>query len=666
MRYSYKLIAEYIDGAVEKDELIGYLEMLGLNPLVTDNAGGDAVFELETPANRGDLLSLTGVAREILPFIPHSLNLPESGLKETLSDSIPVRIEDKNDCCYYSCRIIKGINPSAHSAWLKESMEKLGCRSSFSVVDISNYIMAETGQPLHMFDLDRIEGFIEVRRAKKGEVLVTLDGKKRELDGGVLVIADSKKVIALAGIMGGANSEVAANTKNILIESAVFNPVVVRRGRRKLGLATEASARFERGIDAGCCKRGMSRAAFLVNQICAGETGPLSEAGGMDEQAPEIELEGEKVNKLSGLEIRSDFIEELLGKLNFELEKKGSVYAVKPPLYRRDIREDVDVIEEIVKYRQYSAVPSEIPSSSIKPTASSAEVQTMEKIKDISVRLGFTEVVNMGITSKENADIHGGPVPAEIENPLSANLGFMRTSLIPEMMESAGFNVNHEVKSFNIFELGRAYRKEKSSFSEECRIAFLSVNSGGFFALKGKIHELLEKSGIGNIDYKAQPGIFSPDENLGIYCGVIEAGDIFIVSEEMKDNYGLKKEDVCGVEIRLEKIKEQMAFSGAFREQARYPSSRRDLSFIFPEDIIWKKIGDLILSLNLPAEKIEFFDFYKGKNIPDSSMSVSFSVVFRSHERTLGAEEVAGFTEKIINAVCSVLEGKLRGGSGNP
>jgi len=586
-------------------------------------------------------------------------------LKETVPDTIPVRIEDENDCRYYSCRIIKGINPSAHPAWLKESMEKLGYRSSFSVVDISNYIMAETGQPLHMFNLDSIEGFIEVRRAKKGEVLVTLDGKKRELDEGVLVIADSKKVVALAGMMGGENSEVAGHTKNILIESAVFNPVVVRRGRRKLGLATEASARFERGIDAGCCKRGMARAAFMVNQICGGETGPLSETGGMDEQPVEIKLEGKKVNSLSGLEIESGFIEELLGKLNFEVKKKGSVYTVKPPLYRKDIREDVDIIEEIVKYRQYSEVPSEIPVASIKPTSSSGEVQIMEKIKDIAARLGFTEVVNMGITSKENAALPGGPVPAEIENPVSANLGFMRTSLIPEMMEAAGFNVNHEVKSLDIFELGRVYRGEKGSSSEEWRLAFLSMNSGGFFELKGKIHKLLEKSGIDNIDYKGQPGIFSPDENLGIYCGGVEAGNIFIASGDSKERHGLQKEEVCGGEIFLEKIKGEMSFSGAFCEQARYPSSRRDFSFIFPEGIVWKEVEELILSLKLPAERIEFFDFYKGKNIPDFCISVSFSVIFRSLERTLGAEEVAGFTEKIINAVCSVLGGKLRGGSGD-
>ncbi|MBN1445932.1 MAG: phenylalanine--tRNA ligase subunit beta [Candidatus Omnitrophica bacterium] len=665
MRYSHKLIAQYIGGAVGKDELIGYLEMLGLNPSAIRKADGDAVFELETPANRGDLLSLTGVAREVLPFTTHSLKMPASGFKEKNSSLLPVKIEDKNDCYYYSCRIIKGIDPSAHPAWLKESMEKLGYRSSFSVVDISNYAMAETGQPLHIFDLDKIEGFVEVRRARKGEILTTLDGKKRELDAGVLVIADSKKAVALAGIMGGENSEVAAHTKNILIESAVFNPVVVRRGRRKLGLATEASARFERGIDAGCCKQGMARAAFLVSEICGGEAGPLSEEGIMDEQPPEIRLDGKKVDRLSGLEIEGAFIKNLLNKLNFDVKKRGSVYAVKPPPYRKDIREDVDVIEEVVKYRQYSEVPSEMPVASIKPTPSSAEVEAAEKIKDIAVRLGFTEVVNMGITSKENAALPGGPVPAEIENPLSANLGFLRTSLIPEMLEAAGFNVNREVKNLDIFELGRVYRKENSSYGEEWMLSFLSVNSGGFFSLKGKIHKLLEKSGIKDIDYASQPGIFSKEENLGVCCGGVETGNIFIVSEGIKGRYGLQKEDICGGEIRLEGVREKISFAGVFREQARYPSSRRDFSFVFPESLIWKKVEDLILSLELPVEKIECFDFYRGKNIPGSSISVSFSVIFRSSERTLGSEEVAGFTEKIINAVCSVLEGKLRGGSGD-
>ncbi len=665
MRYSYKLISRYIDGPVDRKDLIGYFEMLGLNPVITEDAKEDIIFELETPANRGDLLSLTGVAREIMPFIAHSLKMPESGFKETLSEKLPVRIENENDCFYYSCRLIKNISTAGHPGWLRESIEKLGYRSSLNVVDISNFVMAEIGQPLHMFDLDKIEGGVEVRRARKGEILITIDGRKRDLDESVLVIADSRKVVALAGIMGGENSEVTQGTKNILIESAVFNPVIVRRGSRKLGLATESSARFERGIDRDCSEEGMVRATFLTREICKGEIGSLSEEGGRDEESPCIDLDMARVNSLSGIKVEGKFIKKTLNKLNFEVKKKGASYVVKPPVYRKDIRDDVDVIEEIVKYRQYSEIPSSIPVSSITPTPSSAEVETMEHIRDVAVRLGFTEVVNLGITSRGNADISGADSPVEIENPLSASLGFLRTSLIPEMMEVAVFNINHEVKSFDIFELGKVFYRKEGSFGEECRLSFLSVNSGDFFVMKGNIEKLLEKSGIRNMDYRVQPGIFSPGANLGIYCSGIEIGNLFVPSEEIKNIYNLKTENVYACELYIEKLMDKISFGGIFREPAKFPSSTRDFSFIFPEDIAWKDIEDVIFSLNLPVEKIEFFDSYRGDNIPEQSISVAFSVIFRSQSKTLESEEVSEFSQRIIDGIYSNLKGKLRGGSGD-
>jgi phenylalanyl-tRNA synthetase beta chain len=663
MKYSYNLISEYINGSIRKQEFIDYLELLGLNPVITADVNGDVILELETPANRGDLLSLIGVARDILPFTPYRIQLPDIKFKEVISDRIPVKIENRSDCFYYSCRIMKSLdNMLEHPVWLKESVLKLGYRSSFNVVDISNYVMAETGQPLHIFDLDKIEGGIEIRRAREGEEIVTIDGKKRELDETIMVISDSKKVVAIAGIMGGENSEVKSSTENILIESAVFNPVIVRRGSRKLGLATEASARFERGIDVGTSRTGMSRVTNIISEVCKGKIGPITEEGGIDERSESIAVNKDSISKLAGINVEEDFIKEILNKLNFEVKKIGSVYIVKPPVYREDIKEDVDIIEEIVKYTKYSSVPSEIPSTSIKPASSSKEIEVLERVKDIAVKLGFIEVINMGLTSRENADMQEQITTASIENPLSANLGFLRTSLIPEMLENVKFNINHEVKQFDIFEIGKVYFKEGKSFGEEYRMGFIEVNSGDFLTIKGKVEKLFEKVGLKSIRYENQPNVFSEDENLDIFLAEVRIGNIFIVSSEIKTTYDLKKENIYACEIFLEKlISILFPPDTGFKELPKYPSSKRDFSFILPEKVRWEDIEKVVSSLGLPVEKIDFFDLYTGGNIPKGSISVSFSVVFRLPSRTLQNEEVSEFSEKIIRAVHSELEGRLRG-----
>ena len=665
MRYSYRLISEYIDGLISPEEIIRYLEILGLNPSVVDKSKDDIVFELETPANRGDLLCLIGVAREILPFINASLKIPPLTFEETSKRIVPVKIEDENDCIYYSCRIVEKISVEETGLSLKEKIEKLGYRTSLNVVDISNYVMAETGQPLHIFDLDKIDGYIEVRRARKGECLVTIDGKKREIDGNVLVIADSKKVIAIAGIMGGQNSEVTADTKNILIESAIFNPVVVRRGSKKIGLATEASARFERGISIDTCKAGMSRAALLIKEICKGDIGPLSESGSKKKISPPVvNLNMAKVNKLSGVEVEEKFVMDLLTRLSFKVKKDKKFFVVSPPSYRNDIKEDVDLIEEIIKYRQYETIPANIPFASIKDTPSLPEVETLEKIRDICVQLGFTEVLHMGLTSGENVAFNREIIPVEIENPISSNFKFLRTSLIPEMLETVRFNLYHSARSFNLFEIGKVYYKEKGSFKEETRVSFMHINSGDFFTLKGKLEKLFDKLHLKNLQFKKEAGAFATENNLAIYLDTLYIGNIFIISDEIKERFDLKRQEIYGSEINLERIIGNISFITFFNEPPKYPSSRRDFSFLFPEDIEWNDIKNTILSLNLPVEKIEFFDLYKSDALPKNTISISFSVFFRSATGTLENKDIVNFSEKIIETICLKMKGQLRGADG--
>ncbi|MDD3726125.1 MAG: phenylalanine--tRNA ligase subunit beta [Candidatus Ratteibacteria bacterium] len=664
MRYSYRLITEYIDGAISSNELLNYLEILGLNPSVVDKNNDDIIFELEIPANRGYLLSLLGIVREVVPFINASVKIPPLTFEETSTKIVPVKIEDKNDCAYYSCRVVENVSVEKTETFLKNRIEKLGYRSSLNVVDISNYVMAEIGQPLHIFDLDKVEQYVEVRRARKGETLVTIDGKKRDLDESVMVIADSKKIIAIAGIMGGQNSEVTADTKNVLIESAIFNPVVVRRGSKKIGLTTEASARFERGISIDTCKTGMARTALLTSNICKGNAGPLSESGVKEEPLPVIKFNMAKVNNLSGTEIKEEFVIDLLTRLNFQIKKENGTFVVSPPSYRNDIKEDVDIVEEIIRYRQYETIPVYLPVTSIKPTTSSPEVEIMERIKDICIQLGFTEVVHMGLTSKENTDFSKDTSSIEIENPISANLQFLRTSLIPEMLETIKFNIYHGTRNFNIFEIGNVYYREDDTFKEEAMLSFISINTGNFFNLKGKVESLFDRLHLKNIEFKKENGIFGKKNNLAIYLNGLLIGNIFILSDEIKEHFDLKKCEIYGSELKLKEIVEKSSFLPVFREPPRYPPSRRDFSFIFHEDIEWQEIENTILSLELPVEKIEFFDVYRTDDMPENTVSISFSVFFRSTTETLSKEDVIGFSEKVIKTIYQKLKGQLRGSGG--
>jgi len=327
MRYSYKILSEYIEGKIEAEKLIEFIDILGLNPVIIEK-NDDVIFELEIPANRGDLLSIIGIAREILPFTENKLILPETDIQEETCETKEVKIENAQDCSYYSCRIIKNIENIFSTSEFEKKIGKLGFKSSFLPVDISNFVMAETGQPIHIFDLDTLEGEINVRRGREGEKITGLDGKEYRINSEVLVIADSKKAVAIAGIIGGINSCVTEKTKNILIESALFNPVTVRRGSKNLGIVTEASSRFEKGISFETTEMGMERTAYLIKKMCGGKIGKLNYTGEKKSCEIEVKLRKEKVEKVVGAIIEEKFIETLFKKLNFNIRKDKDIFIV--------------------------------------------------------------------------------------------------------------------------------------------------------------------------------------------------------------------------------------------------------------------------------------------------------------------------------------------------
>ncbi|MGC8976278.1 MAG: phenylalanine--tRNA ligase subunit beta, partial [Candidatus Ratteibacteria bacterium] len=491
MKYSYKILKNYIEGSLNIDELIEYLKILGLNPKIIKKENDDFIFEIETPANRPDLLSFIGLLREVMPLANFSIKKPiDEFLQETISEYIPVEIENIDDCFYYSCRIIKGINNILSPDEFKKIIENIGFRSSFYVVDISNYVMCEIGQPLHIFDLDKIEGKIIVRKGRKKEKIVTIDGKERDIED-ILIIADEKKPIAIAGIMGGANTEVTHSTKNILIESAFFNPVVVRKGGKKLGLVTEASLRFEKGLNVSLAKEGMRRASFMIKKMCGGELGKISFKGIETEKKKTIYIKVENVKKILGIDVERDFVNFLFKKLNFKIEEKDGDFSVTIPEYRKDIMEEIDLIEEIAKYVKYSEIKEEIPFSNIKPSFSSTPFETYKMIKDILVNLGFQEILTLSFISEsivKKFNINA----VKIENPLSGQFSFLRDSLLYNILEVIKYNIYHQNENIQAFELGKIYKKKGEKYNEEESLLIISLNAGTFFNFKGKIEKFFE------------------------------------------------------------------------------------------------------------------------------------------------------------------------------
>ncbi|MCM8805086.1 MAG: phenylalanine--tRNA ligase subunit beta [Candidatus Omnitrophica bacterium] len=661
MRYSYKILKSYIEGELKIDEIIEYLNILGLNPKIIRREEDNIIFELETPANRPDLLSFIGILKEIMPLGKFLIkNEDKKIVKETIFDIIPVEIENVEDCFYYSCRIIKGINNPLSPENFREIMEDIGFRSSFYVVDISNFVMCEIGQPLHIFDFDKIKGKIIVRRGKKGEKLITIDGKEKDVED-VLIIADEEKPIAIAGIIGGANTEVNYETKNILIESAYFNPVVVRKGSKKLGLSTEASLRFEKGLSISMAKIGMERVSFMIKELCGGEVGKLSFKGKVKEGENNIYLKKENIEKILGIKVEKEFIKKIFEKLDFDIEEKNGGFSLKIPEYRKDIKEEIDLIEEIAKYIKYSEIKEETPFTNIKPSFSSPLYERFKIMKNILVNLGFSEVITLSFISDKivkrfNLD------PIKIENPLSNIFSFLRNSLIFNIMEVIQYNISHQNEEIEIFEFGRIYMKNrKKEYQEKESLLIVSLNSGSYFNFKGKIEKFFEECGLENINYLKEKNIFAMDDtNYGIYHLDEKIGNLFLVSDTLKEFFDIKGE-IYTCEILVENFLKYINFEKKFKQLPKFPSSKRDFSFLLPADIDWKEIETKILGLGLPIEKIEVFDMYKGRNLPEDRISVSFSVIFRSSERTLEKEEIEDFSKKIINLVEKEFEGKLRG-----
>ncbi len=657
-------ILELPEESVVGDELAEYVYM------------DDYVLEVSPTPNRGDCFGVLGVAREVAAIFERELVIPEVKVNEELdsvNEYVSIEIEDPNLCPRYVGRYIEGVEVGDSPLWMKVAVKAFGMRPISNVVDVTNYVLMEVGHPLHAFDFDRLkEGRIVVRRARQGEFIVTLDGEYRELDGDTLVIADGKRPVAIAGVMGGANSEVTSNTKRVLLESAYFDPVSIRRTSKRLGLSTEASKRFERGTDIEALVYAADRAAQLIVDVANGKV-----AKGRYDVYPKpfekrkIYVSFEKISGLLGVEISEEEAERILFRLGFDVEKKEDGFLVGTPPHRiLDVTRDVDVVEEVARIWGYHRVPAVMPSQPLPSYEIESDYPFVERVKSLMVSAGLVECINYSFIPSYFADRLKLPEDDErrryvkLLNPLSEEMSVMRTTLLFGLLDTA--SRNHRVRAFDLsmFEIGRVFFL-KQEIEERLFLGMVFTGSVkdhwsqssrkyDFYDAKGVVEALGRFLGLDFAFVPSKEPFLHPGQSADVVWNRKVIGYVGVLHPDIVEDFELKHPAVVA-EVDLEHLKNIKRIP-TYRSIPKYPETTRDLSFIVPKTVSYDQVLSEVLR-DRPSElaRVKLIDVYKGKGIPEDHVSMTLSFVFVSHERTLSDEEV----DQIFWSIAERLEKNL-------
>ncbi|MDP7249245.1 MAG: phenylalanine--tRNA ligase subunit beta [Planctomycetota bacterium] len=658
MKISYKWVQDYCDFQGSPQDLEELLPNLGMEVEETIEIGEDVCFDLEITSNRNDLNGVIGVAREISCASGGELKIPEIGLKgsdEQAADFTSIDNQAPDLCPRYTARIITGVAIGPSPDWMISRLETVGLRSINNVVDITNFVLLEACQPLHAFDYETLdENRIVIRRGQDGESITSIDGTECKLTKEMLAIADASRAVAIAGVMGGLDTEVTESTKTILLESADFNGVSIRRTARGLGLTTDSSFRFERGVDPVGVEWASRRAAALIEELAGGTTvdGILDDWPGQKDPA-KVSIRVPEVHRLLGDEIPGEKIKTILTSLSLDLtEGDADALTFEIPSFRKDLEREIDLIEEVSRVHGFNNIPT---ASNLPVT--SAEYPTGERVADVVHQVmtgsGFDEIITVSFQSDEMAEgvsPWSNGTPLVNQNPVRKQEAVLRRSLIPSLMQVRQGN---EGRSFNetfMYEIASVYLSgEKAEDNEEKRVLTF-IHGLDFAETKGVIEQLTERLRIGD------DTVISPAESSFLEKGtgaVWKAGQRVLgylgtASRSLSDKFDLREAPSIA-EIDLDALEEMASFGVSVTPLPRYPASDRDVAVIIPEEVTWEQVTQLVETLELPdLQSIEFFDLYRGKGIEKGKKSLAFRVVFQSAERTLTNEEVNEHRDAII------------------
>lgn len=669
MKVTYNWLKDFVNIKIAPEILADKLTMAGLEVTALEKKGGDFVFEIEITSNRPDWLSVMGIAREVAAITGQKLqSAPKIKSQISVNDKtcgLKICIENKKDCPLYTAKIIKGVKVGPSPAWLRDRLELIGCRSVNNIVDITNYILFETGEPLHAFDLDKLsQGEVIIRRAKDNEKIVTIDGGQKTLNKDILVIADKEKPVAVAGVMGGKDTEVTEATVNILLEAAAFNQIVVRQGRRSLGLQSESAYRFERGIDLEIVESVSRRALKLIQELAGGSCVMAKSSGFAPKKHKSVALDAQAAQKILGVDIPASKIKIILERLGFKVKVKAkNKFSVEVPGHRLDINSDIDLIEEIARIFGYENIAKSLPA--VKPQVDISESQDkISLVKNILVGLGLNEVITYSLIDRESSKIFtqpGGASLVEILNPLSKEQEVLRPSLASGLARCVAHNLNQKQDYINVFEIAKAFSGVHPSPKEEPVLGLalsgaksLLLEQGRIednaspLHLKGILEVLFERMGIKEYSFTVGQAPFT----FSINIKQEKIGALGKLDKDALDKFGIKNRDVFIAELYLEKVFASAQLDKKFIPPPRYPGINRDVSFVLKEDISIKEILDSIKEKGGQLLRdVNVVDYYKGQQIPSGYRGLTISCFYCSDERTLTETEIS----PAHNLVCGLL-----------
>lgn len=635
----------------------------------------DYTIDIGITPNRGDCLSVRGIAREISALSNSPLQpIDLTGITSQINDTFPVSIDNAMGCPRYVGRVIRNVQADAQTpVWLKERLRRSGVRSISPVVDVTNYAMLELGQPMHAFDLEKLNGGIEVRNSRQHEKITLLDASEKELDAETLVIADKVKPLAIAGVMGGLDSGVTLLTKDIFLESAFFAPKTIAKQRQFYHLNSDSAYRFERGVDPTIQREAIERATQLILEICGGKAGPIIEKVSEANLpiAKPIYIPHEKINKVLGIQITEKEIEAIFTKLNFIVRANGKGWDVEVPSYRFDITIAEDLIEEIARLYGYNNIPMHQIKGDLHINKADTHID-MADIRKSLCDLGYHEVISYSFISKQMQSlVDRDQVPRELVNPITADMTVMRTNLWGGLLNTFLYNQSRQQTRIRLFEIGTCFITNDDQLQQPTRIAGLisgSVNpiqwgdkerEVDFFDLKGDIETLLATQGIKKPVFKqSQHPALHPGQTASIYFENNFIGIIGALHPTISQSL-----DITGKVFLFEF--DQSSLDGRFKAQyseiSKFPEIRRDLALLINETIPAQVIQDTIITVAGDWLKETFiFDVYKGKGIPAGLKSIALALILQHPTRTLVDDEVTELTTRVIEALKEKLGAELR------
>ncbi len=631
----------------------------------------DKLFTLKLTPNRADCLGLAGVAREVAAITSAKLNpLEIEAVHSKIDDILTVQVEAADACPLYCGRVICGIRLDAPTPpWMTRRLERSGIRTINAVIDVTNYVMLETGQPLHAFDLAKIAGAVHVRYAKSGEKLQLLNGENLVLQPDMLLIADETKPLALAGIMGGSESGVQQDTADLFLESAFFSPEAIAGKSFRLGFSSDSAHRFERGVDFAATRNAMERATRLIVDICGGKAGPITEVKGKLPQRNPIRLRVERTRRVLGIDLDTSKATELLQRLQFNFTVDGGVFQVTPPSYRFDLAIEEDLIEELVRIYGYDHIPASLPHTTLSMLPESELLHTPLQLRRILAARDYQEMINYPfVDAAWEADFTNNKTPIVLKNPIASQMGVMRSSLIGGLMANLKFNLNRKQTRVRLFEIGRCFIREGEAYVQPERLAGLCYGDAvaeqwgapartvDFYDAKADVEALFWPE-VANFQAASHPALH-PGKSAQICLGEKIVGWLGELHPRWQQKADLLKSTVL-FELDLALLTARTL--SAAGEISKYPPVRRDIAVVVADSVSVQALLE-----GMQAEKpsivaeISLFDVYRGKGMENGKKSLAFRVLLQDTEKTLTDAEADLAITKLLDILQSQFDARLR------